>query len=130
MRDSSRRRREAVGLVLALACLVSGVATLPAGAVSGAADPPRLVYRCTVSVTDLGSTIRVVYRLASNGPHERWTIRMWSRGRRFLASTVRTDENGHLRVAGETLDYAGRDEIRASGRRIAGGPACRVVLKA
>jgi len=129
MSHPALNRVRAVGLFVGLACLVWGAAA-PAAAVTADAGPARLAYRCTVAATDLGTTIRVVYRLSSDGPHERWRVQMWSRGRRFLARTVRTDEMGHLRVSAVAVDYVGRDEIRASGRRLDEGPTCRVSLKA
>ena len=128
MSPSALSRIRAVGLFVGLACLVAGAAA-PAVAVTADVRPTRLAYRCTVAVTDLGSTIRVVYRLSSNGPRERWRIQMWSRGRRFLARTVRTDEKGQLTVRGLTVDYVGRDRIRVGGRRLDEGPTCRVALK-
>jgi hypothetical protein len=111
----------------ALAGLIA-TAPMPAGAATGHPVPSRLMYRCTVAATDLGSTIRVVYRLTSNGPHQRWHVRMWDEGRRFFAKELHTGAGGDFRVKGVTTDHHGLDHLRVSARRRGAGPTCRVTF--
>lgn len=120
-----RVRAATIAAALTGLMLVSGT---PAGAVAGGSAPPRLMYRCTVAATDLGSTIRVVYRLTTDGPHQHWHVRMWNQGERFFAKRVVTGAGGDLRVKGITLDHRGMDHLRVSARRLGAGPTCRVAL--
>lgn len=119
-----------VGIIATVAILAGLMVAsmLPAGAVVGRSEPARLLYRCTVAATDLGDTIRVVYRLTSNGPHQRWRVRMWDEGRRFFAKQIRTGAGGDFRVRGVTADHHGVEHLRASARRRGAGPTCRVVF--
>jgi hypothetical protein len=120
-------RAAALGAVLA--CLIAASASaMPAGAVAGPTAPARLMYRCTVAATDLGSTIRVVYRLTSNGQHDRWHVRMWDQGTRFFADRVVAGAGGDFRVKGIATDHHGVDHLRVSARRLGAGPTCRVTL--
>ena len=99
MSGETMSRVRATALAAGLACLLATSAA-PAVAVA-VPSPVRLVYRCTVAATDLGSTLRVVYRLRSNGPHERWRVRMWDEGTRFFARRVITGAGGDFRVKGD-----------------------------
>jgi hypothetical protein len=127
MSSASMGRVRAAALAVALTGLI-GVSGTPAAAVTGGSAQPRLMYRCTVAATDLGNTIRVVYRLTTDGPHQHWHVRMWNQGQRFFAKRVVTGAEGDVRVKGITLDHRGMDHLRVSARRLGAGPTCRVAL--
>ena len=130
----TKRTRSAAILALAGALAVTATAGLPAAAAAPTAPSgvvaPRLAFRCTLAVTDLGESMRVVYRLSSDGPRQRWRLRMWDNGVRIYRGLVRTDADGRFRVLVITGDREGPDRLRARARHLATGRICAVRLTA
>jgi hypothetical protein len=110
--------------------MAAAVSTLPsqAGAAPAADAPRRVNYHCTLAATDLGARIRVGYRLTSDGPGQRWHVRLWDGTVRFLSEDVKADAGGAFKVVASTVDYRGVDHLRGSARQRSSGRTCAVAI--
>ena len=115
-----------IGAAVALVLAVS-----PSAVASSPGPPlPRLTYTCTLAVTDLGATIRVVYRLRTDAPGWRWRVRLWDRKRLVYSNFTRTDATGRAIVRVRIRDLKGPDALRARARNLSTDRVCAVALKA
>jgi hypothetical protein len=124
--------RASTRIVAAISVVAVAFAPAAAGARGGhtGRGEPRLSFQCTMAVTHLGSKIRVVYRMNSDGPHQAWRVRLRDDGVLFASVAVDSDGAGNFRIWRAVRNRRGADTILGVGRNVTTGGACSVRIDA
>lgn len=88
----------------------------------------RLIFHCTLTVTDRGPHISVRLQVTSNRPHRHWQMRFSDDGHAFALPRTTSGPHGGFEVVRRTVDRAGTDHILARATEDITGATCRIPI--